>query len=197
VSGSRIRRTMAPVAVITCLSFGLLAPARGETLEQIEGLSIVASWKPQFNYINGAGKSGIGNAESQAHFYISTKGNIFFYHSFVLNPGQAEQHFGGSPRILPIDKAGSVHGGKEEEAWSVINGHLTQIISFVRSFGVTTFMIDPVRLTCTFDKQFQPDPQTGTTVTAITGERVQILNYKVVSYTCDVKRGNVFATTLE
>ena len=78
-------------------------------------------------------------------------------------------------------------------AWTMMNGHLTRINQLIHGYTVATIAIDPLRLTCTFDHQYQPDPQTGTMVTNATGEPVQIESYKVTSYSCDVKKGNVFA----
>jgi len=183
--------------LITSLLLSLAAPVQGETLEQIEGLSVKVDSHVQFMALIGQSWRP-ATAEASTHLYISTKGNVFQYSrkASVHSPTGEELQAGGGRRITAIDKAAETKSG-QLIAWTMTNGHLTGITKLIHGYAVTTIAIDPMRLTCTFDRQHQPDPQTGTIVTNTTGQPVQIEAYKVTSYSCDVKKGNVFASDSE
>ena len=173
------------------------APGYGETLEQIEGLSVKVDSRVQFMALIGQSWRP-ATGEGSTHLYISTKGNVFQYSrkASMHSPTGEELHAGGGRRTTAIDKAAETKSG-QLVAWTMTNGHLTGITKLIHGYAVTTIAIDPVQLTCTFDRQHQPDPQTGTIVTNTTGQPVQIEAYKVMSYSCDVKKGNVFASDSE
>jgi hypothetical protein len=185
-------------ASLAALFIPCSVPANAETLEQIKGLSVKVEYKVQAIRVDDAGRRFNMTADAAIHFYLSTKGNLFLY------PGGATIHQDsapdvraeGGPTVMPIDKAGEQKFG-QMNAWTMMNGHLTNIIKFIRGYAVTTVAIDPERLTCTFDRQYQPDPQTGTVVSNLTGPATQIEGYKVASYSCAVTRGNVFAPMAE
>jgi len=195
----RSRRRIASLywaAIGTLIALGCISRVQAETLQDIEGLSVKVDYHVQFTTpVDQTHR--IGTADVAIHFYISSKGNIFLYTGKAsIYSGGEETDVGGRRRVVAPDQAGEQQFG-QLDAWTMMNGHLTQIIKFIHGYAVTTIAIDPSRLTCTFDRQYQPDPQTGTIVSNTSGRPVQIESYKVTSYSCDVKKGNVFASNSE
>ena len=183
-------------AMIIGVVSGCIAPANAETVQDIEGLSVVVIYKVQFTSFNQFGQRYTGNADAGMRFYISTKGNIFLHGSAVVSRGGYDVRLGGNPTVFALNRAKQEKYGQTTE-WTMMNGHLTQTTKLVRGVAVSTIAIDPARLSCTFDRQYRSDDQTGTIVSNTTGQPMQIEAYKVTSYSCEVKRGNIFASTSE
>jgi hypothetical protein len=192
-SRSRVARLCSGIAV--AIQPACVSPSHAESLQDIEGLSVKIDYKVQATRVTPTGQLGYMNADVAINFYISSKANIFLYPSgaSIQSDTGNEVKAQGGPTVIAIDKAGEQKYG-QMNAWTMINGHLTNIIKFVEGYAVTTIAIDPARLICTFDRQYYSDPKTGRVISNLTGPPVQIQSYKVTSYTCTVKKGNVFAS---
>ena len=171
-----------------------ITASRAETLRDIEGLSVTVDWtqaawgwawynnQPQASPIN-------GTANRSLRLYISSKGNIFEY------PAEANNWKYG-PTASAIDKAVDLKSGMLM-AWTMVDGHLTKIIKGLQGFAEYIIAIDPARMTCSIDMQAVPDPQTRKVVTNLNGYPVLTEGIKVISYSCKVIKGNIFAPTSE
>jgi hypothetical protein len=80
--------------------------------------------------------------------------------------------------------------------WTLEGGQLQLITPLPEGYAVTSIAVDPVRMTCTYEYADRPDPKTGRVVTAHprTGAPYQVISRTPSSYTCSVKRGNIFAS---
>jgi hypothetical protein len=165
-----------------------------ESLDDIKGLSVVVSWRQEETGYNEFGARFRLPKDRSITLYISSKGNVFEY------PAESNRWRYG-PTVYTVDKAttwSSGHWGQGQMmVWAMMDGHLAQIAKGVQGFGVLTVAIDPARLSCTFDAQVKPDPQTGMYATDLTGPVIQLEAVKVTSYSCSVKRGNIFASASE
>jgi len=60
-----------------------------------------------------------------------------------------------------------------------------------------TVAIDPARLSCALYAQVKADPQTQRFASDLTGPVIQLEDVQVISQSCEVRRGNIFASASE
>lgn len=126
--------------------------------------------------------------------YVSTSGRIFEYNQLAQFDGQRSYSAVNTP-----DKATATTrstGLVMVHAWTVEAGNLQLIAPLQEGFAVTSIAIDPAKMTCTYEYADRPDPRTGKVVTLhpTTGAPFEVISRSPGSYSCGVKRGNVFAS---
>ena len=182
------------LAMILCVVVSRVPPASAESLEDIKGLSVTASWTQAETGYNEFGVRFRLPRDRSIRLYVSTKGNVFEY------PAESNNWRYG-PTVSAVDKAtdlSSGHWGQGQmTVWAMMDGHLKKIAKAIQGFSVLTVAIDPARLSCTFDAQINPDPQTGRFASDLTGPVIQLEALQVISSSCAVKRGNIFASASE
>jgi hypothetical protein len=165
-----------------------------ESLDDIKSLSVTVSWTQAETGYNEFGVRFRLPRDRSIKLYISSKGNIFEYPA-------ASNNWRYGPTVSAVDKATDLisgHWGQGQMmVWAMMDGHLKKIAKAIQGFSVLTVAIDPARLSCTFDAQIKPDPQTGMYATDLTGPVIQLEALEVISYSCTVKKGNIFASTSE
>lgn len=167
------------------LSPGL--PSRAETLAEIEGLSLTVNWAQRFEGFDPSGRPFTNTLQRTTRLYISTKGNVFVYPA-ASNPGN---YLG--PQVFTMGTT-TDRGDGDAVTWSMADGHLTRVNKHAQGATYLVYVIDPVRLTCTFAERDRVDPQTGFATRRMpNGTAVQIRSTDTLSSTCTVTRGNVFA----
>ncbi|HML10886.1 MAG TPA: hypothetical protein VK432_08495 [Stellaceae bacterium] len=121
--------------------------------------------------------------------YIGMAGHVFDYSD--LSAGPFAEHGG---QVTQADRAASLSRDRMK-AWEIQGDRLTGILHVVEGFYVTTFQVDPSRTSCTIALSTQPDPSTGRLVeTRLNGRTAEVVSSSLSSYTCVVKKGNVFAS---
>ena len=170
--------------------------SQGSNLDELKGLSVNVTLVNR-NSVRSApdGQWITTRVPIQHRVYVSQRGNIFDY-TEVNAAGH--QHSWGTKAAL--DKAVQPPNGNpimdpgSLTAWTLDNGRLTRITQLRAGFRISTIVIDPTRLTCTFDNRDEPDPKTGQVwqLSPLNGQPMEI-KLQLESYNCVVKRGNIFA----
>jgi hypothetical protein len=162
-----------------------LSSAAAETLHEIEGLSVSVNWKLSLTGYDQSGRPFSRDPDRAMRLYISSKGNVFIF------PAESNR-WNNVPTVSAVNQAVDLHDD-QMMAWSMIGGHLTNIIKEVQGHALFTITIDPAALTSSFDERIQPDPQTGTVVVNVNHQIFRLESPKVITSACTVKRGNIFA----
>jgi hypothetical protein len=177
---------------LTCSGLCLIGrSAHSETLEELKGLSIAVTWTyaqvdrhpPDVRWVT---RTGI---RQRLLVYVSLRGNIFHEQVAINDEGHEARGFSKTT----IDKASS-RGHDLLESWTLLDGHLTQILQEPKGIRIYTLAIDPTKLTCTFYAKDEPDQSTGEFfVFSPHGPwEVEIQQRRIENATCSVKRGNLF-----
>jgi len=175
--------------IVACLGLGL--DAVGATLDELKGLSIEVNWD-RSSIFGGVSRPVPQNGKIQ--IYVGLNGHIFEYNHLQQFDGQRSYSSINTP-----DKAISStmpSGLVVMHAWTVEGGKLQLVAPLKEGFSVTSIAVDPVKMTCAYEYADRPDPQTGRVVTIhpTTGAPFQVMSRTSGSYTCSVRRGNIFAS---
>ena len=161
-------------------------PSRAETLAEIENLSLVVNWTQHSTGIDPSGRPFSGNSQWTTRLYISSKGNVFSSPAETnrINPG---------PRVFAVGTT-TDQGGGYAVTWAMADGHLTQTSKYPQGSTDLVFAIDPAHMTCVFELRRHPDPRTGLITPRTSAGTVQLRSIETLSSSCNVTRGNIFAT---
>jgi hypothetical protein len=101
--------------------------------------------------------------------------------------------------IAVLDKAReepSFPGHNLLYTWTMIDGHLSRIHQYIGGFGVLTIAIDFIKLSCTVTGRIEAAPNSnGIWDYDVTNSfLIEVRERRIVAYTCNVRRGNIFAT---
>jgi hypothetical protein len=120
-------------------------------------------------------------------FYISTKGKIFQYSSVW-----SEKY--NFMTVLPLGHAAAAPKTRGMVAFAIINGKITKLIKEIHGLEEQTITISPDAGACELSLAFHPD-STGRIVSIdpISKKEYEQLSRNLLSYKCDVKRGNIFS----
>jgi hypothetical protein len=174
---------------VICL--GPRPDAIGATLDELKGLSIEVNWSRSSIFGN-VPRPVSQNGKIQV--YVGLNGHIFEYNHLEQFDGQRSYSSVNTP-----DKAVSTtrsSGLVSMHGWTAEGGKLQLIAPLDEGFAVTSIVVDPVKMTCTYEYADRPDPKTGRVVTMhpTTGAPYQVMSRTPGSSTCSVRRGNIFAS---
>lgn len=182
--------------LLCCAALGVifLGPrpdAVGATLDQLKGLSVEVNWNRSSVF------GGVASPVAQSgkiQVYVSLSGRIFEYNQLSQRGGERSYSSVNTP-----DRATATmehYGRAIMHAWTVEGGNLQLVQPLREGFAVSSIAVDPVNMTCAYRYADRPDPTTGKVVTVHpnTGAPYQVVSRSPSSYTCSVKRGNVFAS---
>jgi len=162
----------------------------GETLDDLKGLSAEVTTTAFLVYRKPPDNTYFRTYRKELlNVYVSVKGNIFEYQ-------KTPEGMVGKD-IVTLDRARNLPSGKNFlYTWTMIDGHLTRIRQYTGGFGIITITIDPVKLSCTVAFRLEAAPNSNDIgdYGAVSGSLMEIHERKLDSYTCNVQRGNIFAT---
>jgi hypothetical protein len=166
------------------LCTGLVPTALAASADDLKGLSIEVDWTAETTFI----RDGVTRSKTDqrsVHLYVGQRGHIFRYGGFGGNRDKSVTSFNQARTYLPNQMA----------AFTIVNGNLTQIFKLTKGFAVQTITVNPSLDACSFSEIYKPgadgkmmgfDPVTQTPF--------ELVSRTVRSYTCTVKKGNVFGT---
>lgn len=121
--------------------------------------------------------------------YVGQAGNVFEYSD--QSAGGFAQH---GANVTGLDSAKTMQRDRMR-AWTMQGNRLQAIVKPTEGFVVRTIDVDPGRTSCTYQIAMQPDPSTGRVVVQrLNGHVAELTALTVKSFTCTVKKGNIFAT---
>jgi hypothetical protein len=178
---------------LACTGFCLLGgTSRGETLDELKGLSIWVRWTytwlnripPESRWVKLTGQ------RQALRVYISTLGNIFSEQDATNDADHTARAF----NKVTLGKAASRKDGVLLYTWAFVDGHLTQILQETKGIRVYTLEIQPAALTCRFFARDEPDKVTGEFIVPSPNGpwQLEIQHREVETSSCVVQRGNIF-----
>jgi hypothetical protein len=168
-------------------------PSRGETFDELKGMSIDVSfefltiWQPNNPSISAdLPKYDRELTKRVLRAYISSQGRIFDF--TTVAPTQDPS---GRYRITTLDKAAEQRDGGMF-TWTMLDGHLSRILQLPEGFRVFTVAVDKAKLTCQFSMRDERDSKTGRIVPY--GSSRAVYERTLTSQKCSVKLGNIFSS---
>jgi hypothetical protein len=176
------------VLLLICL--GPTPDAVGTSLD-LKGLSIEITWNRSSVF---AGVASPIAQTGKIQVYVGLNGHIFEYNQLAQRDGERSYSTVNTPDKATTTTMNS--GRVVMHGWTMEGGGLQQITPLPEGFAVTSITVDPVKMACTYEYADRPDPTTGKVVTVHprTGAPYQVISRTPGSYTCSVKRGNIFAS---
>jgi len=187
--------------LLTLVTLALIAANKAHALsiDELKGISILTE-----TYINERHKM-IDNTSKEEYqnihyhnfnkIYISEKGNVFHYGGFSPNSqSYSYQSNQGAPeKALEITNNPSAL-----VAYSISGDTLISIRHMVEGFLIGYVKISNDKKSCQTTSVMEKDPKTGRVVALVTypdqrGRPYEIVSREVVSSTCAIQYGNVFA----
>jgi len=162
-----------------------------EILDEIKGLSIESVHRDRLVFWSSKDlRRMVTERTNVLNFYIGTKGTIFQYdrnREGMINT-----------TAVAVEKAGVVEqfpGRGVLYAWTLVDGHLTQIRQYIGGFSVLTVAIDPDALTCTLAFRMEGEPNASDIwdYDVTNSYLIQVLDRRMNTFQCSVSRGNIFA----
>jgi len=168
--------------VAATLAFGLSPmPAMADDLRGYS-LDISAIWDTTFRQ----GHS--GPLYRHHRIYIGQAGDVFDY---VDQTNTAAAEHAGTVVAL---EAAKTTARDRMRAWTLQGNRLTGLVKVTEGIFASTIDVDPGRTTCTISMLMQPDPNTHRVVIQrLNGQMDEIMSLTIRSYTCTVRKGNIFA----
>jgi hypothetical protein len=175
----------------------LYLPARlvtADPIDDLKGLSVEVTWiqhgsfhhPPDERWVVDSGQKGA------LHIYISLKGNIFHHEQFDAGgKNKRDWH-----RVAALNTATSEGPHGLTYTWTMTGGQLVRTSQMLEGLRVMTIVIDPTKTTCAFQAKDVADAKTGRfwVYRALDGTPSEIQGRTVDSYSCTVKRGNIFGS---
>jgi hypothetical protein len=167
--------------------------AHAAMLDELKGLSVQVDYTSDIS-VRSADDPTYRRRRLQNNLklYIGLKGTVFEY----LHTADNSEVISAKSQVSTVNRAQERKGSHHLLiVWTIDGEILMKIVQLASGFNVVSLRIDPDKLICTFDEHDEPDATTGRILAySRTGQLLETGNNTLVSYTCEVSRGNIFAT---
>lgn len=128
----------------------------------------------------------------EINFYVSLKGNIFEY---ARNANTNETGFDSITPDHARERPMPNHPQGPSYTWTMMNNRPTRVTQYTGGFWIINYEIDPKQMRCSLSARLERSPGSNAIFeNHSSGKLMEIYARQVDSFSCNVTRGNIFAS---